>query len=127
MRTMPWWEQKSSDMLGWKFPPHLLLHSAAVFCRTFEFRDFLKNCTHLAFEDIIENITEKLFQVLSGISDRDGLPETLEDVMQTEEKEHWKGTVEAELNSLGKMGTWKIEDLPVGREAIGCHWVFDKK
>ena len=33
-----------------------------------------KNRTHLAFEDFIENITEKSFQVLSGISDKDGLP-----------------------------------------------------
>jgi hypothetical protein len=65
--------------------------------------------------------------VLSGISDKDGLPETLEDAMQTEEKEHWMTAVEAELNVLEKMGTWKMEDLPAGREPIGCCWVFDKK
>ena len=47
--------------------------------------------------------------------------------MQTEEKEHWKAAVEAGLNILEKMGTWKMEDLPVGREPIGCRWVFDKK
>ena len=47
--------------------------------------------------------------------------------MQTEEKEYWKAAVEAELNILEKMGTWKMEDLPVGREPIGCRWVFDKK
>jgi len=36
-----------------------------------------KNRTHLAFEDFIRNINEKSFQVLPGISDKDGLPETL--------------------------------------------------
>jgi hypothetical protein len=86
-----------------------------------------KNRTHLAFEYSIGNITEKSFQALSGIFDKDGLPETLEDAMQTEEKVHWKAAVEAELNILEKMGTRKMEDLPIGREPIGCHWVCDKK
>ena len=86
-----------------------------------------KNHTHLAFEYFIENIAEKSFQVLSGISDKDGLPETLENAMQTEEKEHWKAAVEAELNILEKMGTWKMEDLPGGWEPIGCRWIFDRK
>jgi len=32
--------------------------------------------------------------------DKDGLPKTPENAMQTEEKEHWKAGVEAELNVL---------------------------
>ena len=103
-------------------PPDITRHTESSAAKIIS-----KNRTHLAFEDFIGNIKEKSFQVLPSISDKDGLPETLEEAMQTEEKEHWMAAVEAELNVLEKMGTWKMEDLPVGREPIGCRWVFDKK
>ena len=31
------------------------------------------------------------------------------------------------MDILGEMGTWKLGDLPKGREAVGCKWVFDIK
>jgi hypothetical protein len=31
------------------------------------------------------------------------------------------------MDILGEMGTWKLEDLPKGRETVGCKWVFDIK
>jgi hypothetical protein len=47
--------------------------------------------------------------------------------MQSDEKEEWKAAIAAEINMLKKMETWKMEDLPEGREAIGCCWDFNKK
>ena len=31
------------------------------------------------------------------------------------------------MGQLKEMGTWKKVDLPVGRQAIGCRWVFMRK
>jgi hypothetical protein len=36
----------------------------------------------------------------------------------------WEIAIEAEMDILGEMGTWKLEDLAQGRETI---WVFDTK
>ena len=114
--------QPTDQMLEELTPPDITQHTESSAAKIIS-----KNRTHLAFEYFIGNINEKSFQVLPGISDKDGLPETLEEAMQTEEKEYWKAAVEEELNVLEKMGTWKMEDLPIGREPIGCCWVFDKK
>ena len=35
--------------------------------------------------------------------------------------------MDAEMEQLREMGTWKKGDLPAGREAIGCKWVFLRK
>ena len=35
--------------------------------------------------------------------------------------------MDAEMNQLNKMRTWKKEDLPEERKAIGCRWVFARK
>ena len=32
-----------------------------------------------------------------------------------------------EIETLKKMGTWILKDLPDDRKAIGCRWVFVKK
>ena len=35
--------------------------------------------------------------------------------------------MEEEMQSLKKNKTWKLTQLPKGRKAIGCKWVFAKK
>ncbi|TPX52841.1 DNA-directed DNA polymerase [Powellomyces hirtus] len=35
--------------------------------------------------------------------------------------------VQGEMDAFAKNGTWKLVDLPAGREAIGCKWVFKQK
>ena len=43
------------------------------------------------------------------------------------ESKMWKGIMEEEMNSLYKNDTWELTELPKGKKAIGCKWVYAKK
>lgn len=40
---------------------------------------------------------------------------------------HWQQAMQSEYDALISNGTWTIVDLPPGRQAIGCKWVFRVK
>ena len=60
-----------------------------------------------------------------GIADSD--PKNLNEAMAAPDWESWDEAIHEELNQLHDMGTWKLVDLPEGREAIGSKWVFIRK
>ena len=37
------------------------------------------------------------------------------------------GAMEEEMQSLHKNQTWELVELPKGKRAIGCKWVYRKK
>jgi len=41
--------------------------------------------------------------------------------------DNWREAVSDEIVSLAKLGTWTVEDLPPGKKALGCKWVFRLK
>ncbi|KAG7539387.1 Reverse transcriptase RNA-dependent DNA polymerase [Arabidopsis suecica] len=41
--------------------------------------------------------------------------------------ENWRDAVSDEIVSLEDLGTWTVEDLPPGKKALGCKWVFRLK
>ena len=47
--------------------------------------------------------------------------------MQSEHSKEWRQAMEEEMASLAKNKTWKYEPLPVGKNVIGCKWVYDYK
>ena len=49
------------------------------------------------------------------------------EVMSSEDWDEWEKAIGEEIGVLEKMGTWRLEDLPDGRTAVGCKWVFLKK
>ena len=57
----------------------------------------------------------------------DDVPSTFREVAESSENERWKGAMEEEMQSLHKNNTWKLAQLPKGKKAIGCKWVFAKK
>ena len=39
----------------------------------------------------------------------------------------WKDAMEEEIISLHKNDTWELTELPKGKKAFGCKWVYTKK
>ena len=64
--------------------------------------------------------------ITQEIEPRD-VPRTLAEAKASPEWPEWEKAIKAEMDILGEMGTWKLGDLPKGREAVGCKWVFDIK
>lgn len=51
-------------------------------------------------------------------------PRSYEEAMK---HEHWVKARDSEYGSLEISGTWRLEDLPAGKKALGCKWVFTIK
>jgi len=32
-----------------------------------------------------------------------------------------------EINALVQTGTWEFVDLPIGKQTVGCKWVYETK
>ena len=54
-------------------------------------------------------------------------PQTFKQAINSDEGVHWKNAALDEMKSLEKHNTWELVDLPVGKKAIGCRWVFKRK
>jgi histone deacetylase 1/2 len=39
----------------------------------------------------------------------------------------WQQAIKEELTALANNHTWNIITLPVGKQAVGCHWIFKTK
>jgi len=54
-------------------------------------------------------------------------PSTYGQAMARSDAVQWKLAAEEELDAHSRNGTWELCDLPQGRKAIGCRWVFKVK
>ena len=54
-------------------------------------------------------------------------PATYEEAMASEEAEQWQQAMDEESASLMANGTWTLEELPPGLQAIAVKWVFKVK
>jgi hypothetical protein len=79
---------------------------------------------NLAIESLKGIVLEEEFAFSAN---EEGLPKNYEEAITGDEGEQWKAAMDEEIGTLGKMGTWKMEELPPDRKAIGCKWVFAKK
>ncbi|KAH0645930.1 hypothetical protein KY284_033814 [Solanum tuberosum] len=57
----------------------------------------------------------------------DDIPTTYKDAVQSSEEDKWRFAMDEEIQSLHQNHTWKLANLPDGKKAIGCKWVFAKK
>ena len=80
-----------------------------------------KEWANLAFEQII--LEEKEF----GFLVEEDCPKSVKEAINSEEGEQWSKAMEEEMETLKKMGTWTLKDLPQDWKAIGCKWVFVRK
>ena len=56
-----------------------------------------------------------------------GDPTTIQEAIHGQEKSRWMGVMVEEIQSLHKNQTWNLVELPKGKRAIGCKWVYKKK
>lgn len=54
-------------------------------------------------------------------------PQTFEEAVKSNNKEKWHHAMTNELKALQSNNTWELTDLPAGRTALKCKWVFKVK
>lgn len=54
-------------------------------------------------------------------------PKTLKQAFASPHRVEWKKAMEEELGSIEANETWDLVELPAGRRAIGCKWVYKLK
>lgn len=55
------------------------------------------------------------------------LPTTVAQALSSTDSSRWKVALEKEMSAHRTNHTWDLVDLPQGRRAIGCRWVFNIK
>jgi len=54
-------------------------------------------------------------------------PSSIDEALQSEYAKEWKSAADIEYASLIENDTWELVELPKGRSAIGCKWIFKVK
>ena len=57
----------------------------------------------------------------------EAIPSTYREVEISLESKMWKDAMMKEISSLHKNDTWELSELPKGKKAISCKYVFAKK
>ena len=85
--------------------------------------------TEIAKQNDQTNLAEELFLGTTFLTTgtEEVLPQSYEEAINGPEGDQWKEAMDAEIGQLKEMGTWQVTELPEGRKAIGCRWVFMKK
>lgn len=86
-------------------------------------------------EESEENLEEGLkqvlvavaYQLLTGDQILDDAPDSVEEARARIDWQEWESAMREEMNTLEKMGTWRMMDLPTDRKPITCKWVFTLK
>lgn len=60
-------------------------------------------------------------------SHQETCPMTVEEAIQTNEREEWKKAMDNEIKSHMENNSWSLEVLPKDRKSIKCKWVFKIK
>ena len=54
-------------------------------------------------------------------------PKTFQEALNSDNAEQWSEAMNAEMESLQKNKTWMLRELPPGKTAVGCKWVYKAK
>ena len=81
----------------------------------------LKESAHLTSQTPLKTLSEH------DLNNLEWLPQTVEEALKSNKKDKWRKAIDDKLEQLWEKGTWWLEELPEGREAVGCKWVFLRK
>ncbi|OMO88956.1 Integrase, catalytic core [Corchorus capsularis] len=96
-------------------PPHL---------QSFECNQVQKTSPHsLSSVFSYDNITSK-HKAFAVAIDQDTEPRNYKEAIKSQQ---WQQAMNEELEALEKTKTWKLVDLPHGKQPIGCKWVYKVK
>lgn len=54
-------------------------------------------------------------------------PTSYREAINSDKREEWIGSMTEEAESLDKNKAWDLVELPEGKRAIGCKWIYKKK
>lgn len=54
-------------------------------------------------------------------------PNNYEEARSGKDWKKWNAGMDDEMSSLNKNKTWYLTDLPKGKKAIGCRWLYKRK
>ncbi|KAL4354735.1 hypothetical protein GQ457_06G019820 [Hibiscus cannabinus] len=61
------------------------------------------------------------FRAFTTTLDAQQIPKNIDEALS---HPGWRKAVEEELSALEKTATWTVTDLPQGKKAVGCKWIF---
>ncbi|GKV22443.1 hypothetical protein SLEP1_g32316 [Rubroshorea leprosula] len=79
-------------------------------------------------EENIQNDPQSESELLhEGTSSEEHEPTSFKEACESVNSDQWRGAMEEEMESLHKNKTWDLVQLPEGRKAIGCRWIYKLK
>src|SRR3954468_9529026 len=72
-----------------------------------------------------ENVN--MAMALIGIEENQSNPQSFEDAMSCTDLDNWLKAMKDEIDQLEKLGIYQLEDLPMGRQAVGNKWLYNTK
>lgn len=61
---------------------------------------------------------------LNAMSYVDNIPGSIAELKRRDDWDNWRSAIEEEMDSLRRNNTWTLTELPAGRKAVSCKWVF---
>ena len=78
------------------------------------------------YDEYADTATHHVHHVAYHLSEIDE-PTTMQEARSSDHAAEWKVATDSEYNSLIENKTWELVELPPGRKADGCKWVFKLK
>ena len=70
---------------------------------------------------------ERLIETINKVTVESTEPKTFKEALSSIEAKQWIEAMDDEIDCLNKNETWTLTELPEGKTAIGCKWVYKAK
>ena len=88
-------------------------------------RKGVRSCTQHPISNFIsyDRLSSKYHAFVTNLSNIE-IPRSIREALENPD---WGQAVDDEIRVLKKNGTWKLLDLPKGKQPVGCKWIFTVK